>query len=66
LFAVNGAAFLTSAALVLSVTLPGARKVTRPEGVLANVGWGIRLYLATRGFAACSRCPWPWPRRPQW
>jgi MFS family permease len=47
LFAVNGAAFLISAALVLSVALPGAREVTRPEGVLANVGWGVRLYLAT-------------------
>jgi MFS family permease len=47
LFAVNGAAFLISAALVLSVALPGAREVTRPDGVLANVGGGIRLYLAT-------------------
>jgi MFS family permease len=47
LFAVNGAAFLISAALVLSVALPGASQVIRPEGVLANVGWGIRLYLAT-------------------
>src|SRR5918994_324930 len=57
LFAVNGAAFLISAALVLSVMLPGARKVTRPEGVLANIGWGIRLYLATprlRGLLALS------------
>ena len=42
---------------MLSVTLPGARKVTRPEGVLANIGWGIRLYLATprlRGLLALS------------
>src|SRR5918995_4497850 len=57
LFAVNGAAFLISAALVLSVTLPGARQVTRPEGVLANIGWGIRLYLVTprlRGLLALS------------
>ena len=57
LFAVNGAAFLISAALVLSVTLPGARKVTRPEGVLTNAGWDIRLYLATprrRGLLALS------------
>ena len=57
LFAVNGAAFLISAALVLSVTLPGTRKVTRPEGVLANFGWGIWLYLATprlRGLLALS------------
>ena len=56
-FAVNGAAFLISAALVLSVALPGARKATRPEGVLANIGWGIRLYLATprlRGLLALS------------
>jgi MFS family permease len=47
LFAVNGAAFLLSAALVLTVTLPSARKLTRPGGVPANIGWGIRLYLAT-------------------
>jgi MFS family permease len=66
LFAVNGAAFLLSAALVLSVTLPGARKVTRPEGVLANIGWGIRLYLATPRLRVCSRCPWPWPRPAPW
>jgi MFS family permease len=57
LFAINGAAFVLSAALVLSVVLPGAKKVSRPEGVLANVGWGIRLYLATprlRGLLALS------------
>jgi MFS family permease len=57
LFAVNGAAFLISAALVLSVMLPGARRVMRPEGVLANIGWGMRLYLATprlRGLLALS------------
>ncbi|HSA83190.1 MAG TPA: MFS transporter [Geminicoccaceae bacterium] len=57
LFAVNGAAFLISAALVLSVALPGAREVIRPEGALANIGWGIRLYLATprlRGLLALS------------
>ena len=57
LFVLNGGAFLVSAALVLSVALPGARNVTRPEGVLANVGWGIRLYLATprlRGLLALS------------
>jgi MFS family permease len=57
LFAVNGGAFLVSAALVLSVVLPGARQVSRPEGMLANIGWGIRLYLATprlRGLLALS------------
>lgn len=57
LFALAGAAFLISAALVLSVELPGARKVARPEGVLANIGWGIRVYLATprlRGLLALS------------
>jgi MFS family permease len=57
LFALNGAAFVLSAAMMLSVALPGAQKVTRPEGVLANVGWGIRLYLATprlRGLLAMS------------
>jgi MFS family permease len=57
LFAVTGAAFLISAALVLSVILPGARRAMRPEGVLANIGWGMRLYLATprlRGLLALS------------
>ena len=57
LFAVNGVAFLISAALVLSVALPDARQVIRPEGALANIGWGIRLYLATprlRGLLALS------------
>jgi MFS family permease len=57
LFAANGAAFLISAALVLSVVLPGTSKVARPEGVLANIGWGMRLYLATprlRGLLALS------------
>jgi MFS family permease len=57
LFALNGVAFLVSAALVLSVTLPRARDVLRPEGVLANLGWGLRLYLATprlRGLLALS------------
>jgi MFS family permease len=42
---------------VLSVTLPRAREVLRPEGVLANLGWGLRLYLATprlRGLLALS------------
>lgn len=57
LFAVNGAAFVISAALVLSVALPGAHEVTRPEGVLANIAWGTRVYLATprlRGLLALS------------
>jgi MFS family permease len=57
LFAVNGATFLVSAALVLSVVLPGAKSVTRPEGVLANIAWGSRVYLATprlRGLLALS------------
>jgi MFS family permease len=57
LFALNGLAFLISAALVLSVALPGARTAMRPEGRLANIGWGIRLYLATprlRGLLALS------------
>jgi MFS family permease len=57
LFALTGAAFVISAALVASVVLPRARTVTRPEGVLAGIGWGIRLYLATprlRGLLALS------------
>ena len=57
LFVVNGAAFLASAALVLSVSLPAARPVDRSMSVLGNLTWGARLYLATprlRGLLALS------------
>ena len=57
LFVVNGAAFLASAALVLSVTLPAARAVDLPMSILGNISWGSRLYLATprlRGLLSLS------------
>lgn len=47
LFAANGAAFLVSAALVLSVTLPRARDSTRPAGAWYNLTFGVRASLAT-------------------
>ncbi|MEQ8395407.1 MFS transporter [Thalassobaculum sp.] len=57
LFAINAAAFLVSAALVASVTLPAARAPERTRGVLANLGFGLHAYLATprlRGLLALS------------
>lgn len=57
LFALNGVAFLISAALVGSVLLPRPAAAERPEGVLAKVTYGMRLYLATprlRGLLALS------------
>jgi len=47
LFALNGIAFLISAALIRSVLLPRPAAAERPEGVLAKVAYGMRLYLAT-------------------
>ncbi len=47
LFAVNSAAFLVSAGLVLSVTLPAPRPRDRPGSALANLTFGVRAYLAT-------------------
>ena len=57
LFALNGVAFLISAALIRSVLLPQPAAAERPEGVLAKVTYGMRLYLATprlRGLLALS------------
>lgn len=47
LFAFNSAAFIVSALLVLTVTLPAAATVERRGGIIATVGFGIRSYLAT-------------------
>jgi Major Facilitator Superfamily len=57
LFALNGIAFLISAALVGSVLLPRPAAAERPESVLAKITYGMRLYLATprlRGLLALS------------
>lgn len=47
LFALNGAAFLGSALLVLSTTLPRAAPSTRGRGIGQNIGYGIQAYLRT-------------------
>ena len=47
LFAVNAAAFLLSAGLLLSVTLPAPRSHERAGGIRASLSFGIRAYLAT-------------------
>ncbi len=47
LFAGNGVAFVLSALLVLSVSLPRPAASERPAGVLFNLRFGVRLYLAT-------------------
>jgi MFS family permease len=57
LFALNALAFLTSAALVLSVTLPKPAPAERGRGAFANIAFGIRAYTATprlRGVLALS------------
>jgi len=57
LFAANALGFLASAALVLSVRLPAPRPVERMGGVLAHIGYGLRVYLATprlRGLLALN------------
>ncbi len=57
LFAANGAAFLISAALVFSVTLPRPQPTDGDGGVLARTAFGVRAYLATprlRGLLALS------------
>ena len=46
-FAVNGATFMVSAALVLSVSLPAPPPGVRTEGFVANLTFGVRSYLAT-------------------
>ncbi|MFQ6016632.1 MAG: MFS transporter [Kiloniellaceae bacterium] len=47
LFAGNGIAFIVSALLVLSVALPRPLPSDRPAGVLFNLRFGVRSYLAT-------------------
>jgi MFS family permease len=47
LFALNGLAFIASALLVLSVSLPTPARSERPAGVLHNITFGARVYLAT-------------------
>lgn len=47
LFAINSVAFVGSALLVLSIVLPRPGQAERPSGVLFNVTFGTRVYLAT-------------------
>ncbi len=47
LFAANAVAFVISAFLVLSVTLPKPRPSERTAGVWFNISFGIKSYLAT-------------------
>ncbi len=47
LFAANAVAFLISALLVLSVTLPAPRAPERERGAWHNITYGIRAYLKT-------------------
>ena len=57
LFALNGAAFLLSAALVVTVRLPRPAVPIRGSSILHNATWGLRIYLATprlRGLLALS------------
>ena len=57
LFALNALAFLLSAALVVSVTLPSPRPVAHAPGVWRRVTRGMRLYLKTprlRGLLALN------------
>ena len=57
LFAANAVAFLISALLVLSVTLPAPRAPERERGAWDNITYGIRAYLKTprlRGLLALS------------
>lgn len=57
LFQFNTVAFLVSALLVVTVVLPKAEAKDRGKGVLHNLTYGIRAYLATprlRGLLALS------------
>ena len=47
LFALNSIAFLASALLVFTVALPKSAPAEREEGVIFNITYGIRCYLAT-------------------
>lgn len=57
LFLLNALAFLLSAALVVSVTLPSPRPVENPPGAWRRVTHGMRIYLKTprlRGLLALN------------
>lgn len=47
LFTLNALAFLTSAVLILSVSLPAPIRTDRQAGVFRNVSFGTQLYLKT-------------------
>lgn len=47
LFTLNGFAFLASAILVVSVTLPSARATEAIQGVWRKISYGTRIYLRT-------------------
>ena len=47
LFALNGATFLVSAALLLTVRLPGSTPPQREQGVWRNTTFGVASYLRT-------------------
>lgn len=57
LFLANAVAFILSASLVLSVTLPAARQPERTSGITGTLTVGLRIYLATprlRGLLALA------------
>ena len=47
LFALNAFAFIVSALLVFSVSLPRPARSARPGGILHSITFGTRIYLAT-------------------
>lgn len=47
LFAINAATFLVSAGLVCSATLPKPQPRERSDGLVANLTFGVRAFLAT-------------------
>jgi MFS family permease len=47
LFTANAVAFVISALLVITATLPGPRPSERTEGVWFNLSFGVKSYLAT-------------------
>ena len=57
LFMMNGVAFVVSALLVVSVTIPPARVPERSDAIGENLAFGLRIYLHTprlRGLLALS------------
>ena len=57
LFVANAFGFLISALLLLSAAIPAPKPTDRPGGLLQNVTFGVRAYLATprlRGLLALS------------